>query len=335
MKEIKGMVEHDFQLEGDERYWQAMQEAGVQWLRLDFSWSYIQPSSIEWIWNRYDINIAFAKKYGIKILGMLCTSPSWANGGHPCSSDTNQDSWYVPKNLEYYATFVTETVKRYKDYVNYWEVWNEVNSAGFWRDSKVDGDDASGYVTLLKTAFKAAKAEDPSCKIVFAGLVDYGMKRFKNWWPIGNRLTDQLGYIKDAYGAGAKPYFDIMAIHPYRGESPNEKKWYMCNGLPVRWTIKDGLKAVHKIMEDRGDGGKKIWLTELGWEVEDVGSAILQSKYLREAYDLCNQLDYLDKIFWYELKDDAKAESGKFWTWGILNNDFTKKNSFVTYKAIK
>src|SRR5260370_13638287 len=56
--------------------------------------------------------------------------------------------------------YTSGTVRRYKDDVKYWEVWNEFN--GSFGDSK---NKVADYAELVVTAYDAAKKVDPSAKI--------------------------------------------------------------------------------------------------------------------------------------------------------------------------
>ena len=327
---IKGMCEHDFQLLSED-YWIRMKELGVKIVRVDFSWWYIQRDSpTQWDWMRCDAIVALAKKYDIQILALLGTSPKWANGGHPQGKETGY--WFCPCSIGYsYSRYVIELVDRYAHYIKHYEVWNEPNSKGFWSNSKIDGDDASGYMAMLKQTFEIIKTFDASLQVVSAGLVDFGFKRVKNWFPIGTSLVNQLGYIHDMYSQGLKDYCDIFAIHPYFGDTnPKDKRWYMSNGLPARWNWEDGMKAVRKVMELNGDT-KPIWVTETGWQTNSKVSEQKQSDYLKLIYE--TKLPYIQAVFWYELFDTGDKPTD--WTYGIVKSNGQPKLAYNTYRGLK
>ena len=91
-----------------------------------------------------------------------------------------------------YAAFVGSLAARYRGRVEAYEIWNEADEPAFWPGAP----DPAGYVSLLKASHTAIKAVDPNAKVIFAPLT-------------GNNY----GFVEAAYAAGAKGYFDAMAVH--------------------------------------------------------------------------------------------------------------------------
>ncbi|MFZ2654521.1 MAG: LamG-like jellyroll fold domain-containing protein [Victivallales bacterium] len=140
---------------------------------------------------------------------------------------------YAPKDLAHWDRFVRELVRRYKDKIHYWEIWNEPNANNFFQSR---GNKPKDYVELMKTAYRAIHEEDPNAKVLGCD----GCPGFLQW-------TDQV------LSAGGGPYFDILALHNYNYTSP------------VIW-------AKQKLIERAGDlvfkaTGKHIpvWNTETGF----------------------------------------------------------------------
>ena len=105
------------------------------------------------------------------------------------------------------------------------------------------------YTELLKAAYPAIKALQPNSTVIAGGL---SPALAPDAPPI---------FVNAMYDSGAKGYFDAMAMHPVR--------------LPDRVGLADPLngwsdvEVVRQIMVDRGDGDKKIWMTELGASTSD------------------------------------------------------------------
>jgi len=68
------------------------------------------------------------------------------------------------------------------------------------------------------------------------------------------------------YAAGAKGHFDTLSHHPYGITSREFKSngWALMNGDVV--TPPPGEKTLKQIMQEYGDGDKKIWASEVGRE---------------------------------------------------------------------
>ncbi len=163
---------------------------GAEWVRLDLSWAMLQPTSgssfdLRWGVPFADRVIDMAHKRGLKVMVMFWMTPDWANGG--------AGSRVGPSDPRAYAEAIEWASQRWAGKVQAWEVWNEPNLESFWV-----GTDPGKYVDLLCPANQAVQRGNPQAKVVFGGVA-----------------YDDDDWIRDAYKAGAKGCFDIMATHPY------------------------------------------------------------------------------------------------------------------------
>lgn len=95
----------------------AMDQAGIGWVRFDFDWIFVEPNQGEWDFDVYDHSVDQAQYCGINILGLIGTSPPWANGG--------QDWNYPATDMTAWREYVRTLVTRYQGKVSAWEVCNE------------------------------------------------------------------------------------------------------------------------------------------------------------------------------------------------------------------
>lgn len=175
-----------------------------------FSWKQIEPEKDNFYWETTDAYVKRCKDAGISCLGMLIGIPRWA-AKEPTEEEKeiaynpNPSSW-IPENIDEWYNYVYEVVSRYKDDVKYWEVMNEVNYHPPYTASSFAGT-TEDYANLLRTAYSAAKAADPSCYILTAGFAA----------PTGNGNLDKdmpYEFTKPEYAEG---YYDIYNIHGYNG----------------------------------------------------------------------------------------------------------------------
>ncbi|MBQ9873874.1 MAG: cellulase family glycosylhydrolase [Thermoguttaceae bacterium] len=159
-----------------------MKDAGIAWVRADFSWSGIERSKGKWTFDAFDRVVEETNKLGVQVLPILDYGVEWATPAYK-----HMDEW-----LEY----VRRTVERYKDRIRYWEVWNEENLQGFWGDKP----DAANYAKLLTETYKTIKKIDPDLQVVYGGLAG-----------------TPADYFEKSLDAGAGEFFDVTNIHPYRG----------------------------------------------------------------------------------------------------------------------
>lgn len=214
-----------------------MREGGIKWVREDFRYSYICAEKDTFHFSRYDSLLDVTHKNGVTVLPILQAYDSEIGKIHP---------ELVPmyKHLEEWRIFVRETVKRYHHKMKYWEIWNE-QDGGFWKPAP----DASQYVPLLKIAYEEIKNINPNLKVVLGGLCSWN-----------------ADYLKDVYAAGAKGYFDVVAVHPYN------------YGPDVNRMMKRKHKEFMNIMANNGDSGLPIWITECGWT--SYSSELMEQKPL-------------------------------------------------------
>jgi len=85
------------------------------------SWWYVEPEQGKWTWR--DTLLKKMRAQNMLVLGLLSTSPGWANGS-PGKSFWDH-AYLQPKNLDAWDTYVREVTTHYGADVAAWEVWNE------------------------------------------------------------------------------------------------------------------------------------------------------------------------------------------------------------------
>jgi len=157
-----------------------MKEAGIHWIRFDFTWPDVEPAQGVWNFDNLDRVVAEAEKLGLSILGIFLHDRPWARPAY--------------QHLDAWQGYVEKVVTRYKDKVRHWEVWNEPDlSPRFWPNR----DDGENYARLLSATYEKIKEIDPGISVVYAGTAGIPMS-----------------FIEKSYIAGAR--FDKMSVHPYR-----------------------------------------------------------------------------------------------------------------------
>jgi len=118
---------------------------GVTWIRVDISWSSVQPDSADvYFWDDVDRIMHAANLRNIKVLPILTYTPRWARSGACVYT-----SKCAPDNPEMFGVFTRAVVKRYAPLgVHAWEIWNEPNLTLFWKPDA----DPEYYVRLLRVA---------------------------------------------------------------------------------------------------------------------------------------------------------------------------------------
>jgi len=267
-------------------------------MRIDFEWNRIESLRNQFNWKRIDDVVNKAKVKGICILANMSGTPSWANNG--------KGKNVPPVKKAYWKNFVRWTVNRYKKKIKYWAMWNEPNLHEFWTGSVEE------YLDLiLIPGAETAKMIDPGCKIVGPDLAHLHSKDSK--WNI---------WLRKIIRYGGKENLDVISHHIYDNDGPID----IINKL--EWDQAPLIPAVVKVLQEEGVSNKPFWITETGWDTNEVGENV-QSDYYLEFLQRRENRTYINKIFFYQIIDDSVPGNPKF---GIITNDYLAKKAYNTYK---
>jgi polysaccharide biosynthesis protein PslG len=278
----------------------AVATTGASWLRLMIDWNKIEPTKGVYDWGYVDHWINGAAARGLRILGLIAYSAAWARP--PGTSFT-----HPPVDPADFRTFSMAVVNRYGDRVSHWEIWNEPNLPLFFGGLVNSG---ARYTELLKTAYTAIKAVQPNSTVVAAGL--------------SRLLGDDSppSFLQQMYAAGAKGFFDAAAAHPY----------VFPGGLAADpeggWS---DVGRMHDVMAANGEGGKKIWMTELGAPTSDPYAEGLsqeeQAKQITDVLAAAAATVHSGPAFIYGVRDsDSSARGNRENNFGaLLTSDWRPK----------
>jgi hypothetical protein len=288
-----------------ERAVKLLKEANVGIVRMDFLWQDIEPRQGNWDFAKYDYIVDLLDKNNIKILGVLNYYTDWA-------SPIQQWNYPLLEDSSMFVNYCLKVVSRYKDRVKYWEVWNEPDSYTYWAIQ----DGLKSYCLLLKDVYTALKKIAPDSQILNGG------------------LANGLASVNRLYDNGAQDYFDILNVHIF--ETPLDE-------IAIK-RVTAYVKAVHKVMSRRGDGHKKIWVTEIGcpgvknglevknWWQGKNPSEEKQASWVKEVFTQLTAQPTVEKVFWAFFQDTKKHWDNGVDYFGLVRCDFSKKSSFAAYQ---
>ncbi len=287
---------------------------GVHWVRMFVTWPDIEPQrgvfAANWIASYEQLFSQLSP--GTKVILVVVDTPRWETG--------SSDEHTPPANPNDYAAFVAMLAQRWAGRVSAFELWNEEDSSAWW----AGGPDPAAYTQLLRATYPAVKAADPSVMVLPGGLTG-------NDYP----------FLENLYQAGAKGYFDAVAVHT--DTACNVLSPYdFLRGADNR-LIPDSFLAyreVHATMLANGDD-KPIWMTELSWrttgavchegawagkKAEGVTND-QQATFLQQAYHCMAQDPYLQVALWYPLQDEGALVSG------LMRSNGSHKPSFAAMRG--
>lgn len=258
----------------------AVAKTGATWLRVHIDWHAIEPVKGEYNWSYADRWINAARDHGLRILGLIVNTPEWARPpGAPLYSP--------PANADDFRDFVTAVVKRYQVRITDWEIWNEPNLPRFMGFSDLR---PKRYVDLLRVAYPAIKLIQPRSTVIAAGLSP----------AVG--VDSPPNFVNDMYIAGAKGFFDALAMHPYVYPGGIEADPFNS------WS---DIARVHDVMTTHGSGDKKIWMTELGAPTsQTTDEGVTQEEQARQIVAVLAGITatgYSGPAFVYSIRDTDTA----------------------------
>lgn len=188
----------------------------------------------------YEIEIndsKYSNQVGIFDLVGYLSIPTPEHSTAPSGSSENEK--YPPKNLyekiwtdeknkvvnenNYWANYVYQTVKTYKDWIRIWEVWNEPDYTDWknvanWEKNPPKKEELPSwkgsifeYIRLLRITYEVVKAVDPTAWVALGGI---------GYWQFLDaifRYTDNPsnGILNEEYPAYGGAWFDVLCYHQY------------------------------------------------------------------------------------------------------------------------
>lgn len=268
--------------------------AGAYWVRLDITWSYIQPTKTTWNWNYYDKVMNQIQQTGLQPILLI------DYGNTAFGSKTNSAP---PTNYQDFANFAATVAKRYAPLgFHTYEVWNEPNLGQTWGGTA----NAANYTKLLKVTYHSIKSADSNATVLSAGIAPT---------TDGNGNISQQKFLKSMYSSGVKGYFTALGYHPYVGSG---------------W---DQLPQIRQIMVNNGDSSKKIWATETGWSTYGVTDQS-QVDRVNSMMGQWKTFSWGGVLSWYSHRDTATDGQGNFFDhFGLQRVDDSHKPAWDAFKA--
>jgi hypothetical protein len=286
-----------------------MATMNVTWVRVDFDWSVAETERGQFNWDYPDAIVAEAAAHGMKVLGVLSSSPEWARPSTQGHSTTARHS--RPEQLTEWADFTRIVADRYASRgVHAWEIWNEPNTSKFWPPRP----DANEYGTLFWVAAEAIRGVDQEATILIGGLAPK--------FHVPDAELAPADYLEQLYQNGAIQLADGIAVHPYTFP-------VLPMNTPQRAVggFRD-LPELRAVMESHGDGRKKIWITEFGAPTGTGPYAVsddAQATAFLQARRQVGQWDWAGPLIYYELVDGGTDPTDVEQNFGVLREDLSPK----------
>jgi hypothetical protein len=276
---------------------------GVELVRFTINWHEVEKVRGQRRWGSADSLLEGLRDHGIAPVVTLYGTPRWANGGRSAN--------WAPTSGSTFAAFASAAAKRYP-WVKLWLVWNEPNQRRWLRPAT-----PRTYVTkLLNPAFGAIHRATRGAKV--GGGVTA---------PRGSTAgVSPVAWIRGMGAAGAR--LDAYAHNPYPLR-PRETPW--TGGCAHCETITMAtLERLQREVSRAFGSGKRIWLTEYGYQTDPPDrlhgvSKTLQARYVGEAAHRAFLARNVDMLIHYLYKDEP--DTGR-WQSGFVASGGSVKLSY-------
>ena len=276
---VRGIASHAWWLDPDvygDQLFPALDDLQITTVRLSIDWKRFEPEQGVWDWTLYDRVLTELARRNIVVVADFSTIPAWASTNPETCGNVVLEVPTCQLRDDMYDEFsgaMRAAVERYS-WIEHWEFWNEPE---LWTHLGMDGH---LYLRHLKMFYDIAHAVNPSITVAAQTLV-------------GPEYMDWLYNISLAeLGQGNEPW-DAVSVHPYNfyyepvpGEPPLEINY-------------ERVVQLREMMIARGDGDKKIWITEFGW----TNAEQWQSRNLPVTLDWLQSQPYIEFAHLHMLHD--------------------------------
>jgi len=301
---------------------------GVGWIRSDFDWSAIEPTSGTFKWSAYDRVVAAANAHHLTVLAVLTGTPVWAR---PASCQSSE--FCAPANPASFAVFAGAAAARYATLgVHDWEIWNEPNGI-FW----LPKPDPAAYVALLRATAPAIKTADPTATLISGGLAPA---------PSNGTTISELSFLQAFCSLGGTQLVDAIGYHPYSYPVPP--------AYPAAWNawwqMASTTTSVESVLAKYDAASKPLWLTEYGAPTNGPGpgattanfnigasadhvSEQLQAQMATAAVRQAATAPYVAALFWYTNVDLGTSTSTVENFFGLRRLNGTPKPAWFAFQT--
>jgi len=285
--------------------------------KLGIGWMRIMMYNVS---PQYNEIVKFAQKYNVRILGSI--------SGDCNAINTDPD---FPGN---YAQAVKQCVKKYKDYIRYWEIWNEPDLKGFFNGTPEQ------YFEMLKSGYEVIKSQGKNLKVLIGALCALGHQNYRSIYGTESPFDEKL------LALNAQKYWDILNFHSY----PADKLYR--ESVPIRQKVLDKAGCDTSFWLTETGGGRLFYWYEVDWSdgkevcwthndipLEDAKQKQIKdyqftARHVVRSYCYFSSIK-MTKYFWFLFRSIWKElyDPKGYWT-GLVRPDYSPFPVFVAYNTL-
>ncbi len=287
---------------------------GLNWVKIVVVWKDVEPQQGQFSWAHVDNQINPYAAADVRILLTISKAPGWAR---PADDDRTVEG--MPEDPATYAAFVSQVAGRYAGKIHAIEVWSGQNI--YYEVGGVGRVNPATYAALLRRAYLAIKAANPTLLVISGGLVPTGA-------PLPYALDD-IEYLSQLYDLGAKYYFDAVGAHPGGYNCPALADWRTVTDPTAlfqgpftsrhhSWCFLGTMEGYRNVMLAKGDGNKSIAVTQFGWasatDPEGGYTYATDNTYAEQAQWIVEAYQWGRNVGWVSLMILWNLDFGVYYT---------------------
>ena len=305
-----------------------IERSGAGWIKINFrlggfaDWTETTTFGYSAL-SRYDQIVASAHAHNLQVLGELSNeswhgiAPHW-QGNSAEAAGGNGDNQYI---RDFARNAAVVLARHYAGRIDAWEIWNEPSQAATYMYP-------SNFAQLLAQVYAGARAAG----VTSARFVSGGITSIQDEAGRITPASSGADYLREVYAQGRR-VAGWAAIEERYGTYPLDAigQHIYLDGAGL--TSAENVGAALRLLRDayvEGEGGgtvKQTVITELGWATDHVAE-LDQAANLRTAYAAFQQTDYVQRAFWFFLRD----EPGPGLYFGLLNPDSSEKPAWQAFR---
>lgn len=282
---------------------QWLQAAGVDSVRDDAYWSSAEPRrgqmKIEPSWQMYLSQTQEHRLRPLLVLGY--GNPFYDNYAKPRK----------PMVRDGYGNYVSFVTQQLSDHVDFYEIWNEWD-----KENPVDPAFTRDYSVMVEDIARRIRANQRPMLILAGAVTSQGM---------------DLGFADRLVESGILDHVDGLSLHPDVHCRSDERN------TPENWIA--WLRRINEDLKDktRNQSAVPLYLTEMGWPSNDGRCGIdekTQAAFLARSFFLAQTVPNIKGMWWNGLLNDGPDKADPEQNSGLLNQDLSVKQAYLTLKAI-
>ncbi len=310
--------------------------AGFNWVKQQVEWNAVERAPGQYDWGELDAIVNAANAKGLQVLLTVVQAPPFYRGA---------SSGFMPADPSTFQTFMQALAARYAGRVQAYELWNEQNLD---RETGPGNVNPANYLQLLKAGYTGVKAGDSQALALLGAPSPTGAS-------VPGVSMDDLEYLRQLFainGGEVTQYFDALSAHPSGFSNPPD-----CTPATPECSLSGGFNndpsffafyrvaQYREVMVQNGDGAKRIWFTEFGYDSTDAPppgyeyarfiNEQQQGQFLVRAFQKARELDYVGGMIVWNLNfQPFVPKSDEKWGFGVIRPDWSPRPAYAMLAAM-